>query len=222
MKNNIEKTRDWSFMSYASREELQPLLDAAEHWALVRHDKDEATPHWHILVHMSTTRASAGLIKLVDSDQNTFAQRLRTTRKDAYDYLDHHKEDGKAQYDSAEIESDDKGWWESQKTRKEQESAAEDECEQMIDDIINRVSMRQMARKYGKDFIKNHRAYRDFAFKVYSEEHDGNVPEWVDLVSDKELLRLKREHEEEVAFYCTKLEMITGKPWRSFSRSNSD
>lgn len=54
--------------------------------------------------------------------------------------------------------------------RKHQQEIRELEVDEMLNDIINKKPMRFLAKKYGKDFMKNHRAYREFASIVVLEE----------------------------------------------------
>lgn len=59
--------------------------------------------------------------------------------------------------------------------RKHQQEIRETEVDEMLNDIISKKSMRYLAKKYGKDFIKNHRAYREFASLVVLQETNNKA-----------------------------------------------
>lgn len=54
-------------------------------------------------------------------------------------------------------------------------AAASDDVEQQLNDIIAGLPLREMARKYGRDYIKNRRVYNDYAAMILCEE-TGTLP----------------------------------------------
>lgn len=54
--------------------------------------------------------------------------------------------------------------------RDEQKAETADDVEQQLQDILDGVSFRDMARKYGRDYIKNYKAYGEYALMMACEE----------------------------------------------------
>lgn len=169
-----EKTRFYSFkiVSYATREEIQPLLDSAKHWVCILHDRDEADNHYHVLATFHRELSFAQVRALVVSDQNTLVNPLNDWVGD-YEYLTHKNAPEKAQYDVADLESDSFVFW----ARKANVGMPDDDKNrEFVDDLLNgRLSYREMAYKYGRDYIRNFHAY-DY-FKTAVEFQEGRQPE---------------------------------------------
>lgn len=61
---------------------------------------------------------------------------------------------------------------------------AEEENAQLIDDILGKVSFREMARRYGRDYMKNYKVYREYCANILLEERGGDLDEALSLMGD--------------------------------------
>lgn len=193
MKKSSSATKFVSLITYARAVDVQRILaeksELLTYAFWIQHDKDEAEPHIHIVVGLVNSRkpneVSNWFKKCVNDEgvvQNTLAEPVISC-EDIVEYFTHTDENsiqkGKHQYTEEDIrvsigtleafreEKSDFQRYSEAKTKKE---AKEDECEQILDDIISGTSARTMARRYGRDFMKNHKAYREYAAMVILEE----------------------------------------------------
>lgn len=177
---------------------LQVKSSQIEHARYIYHYKEDKEPHIHLtLVTVEPRKLSAirGWFKeLTDSKgqvANTLSEELISTSA-MEDYFTHSDEKSlsdasKHQYLKEDIKVliGDTDTYLSTETRIEQnqrlaEDSAErefkkraataDDVEQQINDIIAGVPLRDMAKKYGRDYIKNRRAYNEYAAMVACEE----------------------------------------------------
>lgn len=208
-----KSARGYSFgiVSYASIEELQPLLKTAKHYAYILHDKDEGKDaHYHIYATFHTAKSFKGVCGLVESEQNTFAELLKGSADDLLSYFTHSNALNKYQYDASEIvyDNDSKYW-----SRGANKEAKEQENGQFLEDLLSAKSLREMAIKYGRDFMRNYQSYANFREAVRAEEmrdlekqldgqiasvnHYGEPVTWHMEVTEAErdLIAFKREEE---------------------------
>lgn len=193
MKESSSATKFVSLITYAKPEDVERILaekaEQMEHAFWIPHDKDEAAPHIHVVVGLVNSRkpneVSNWFKKCVNDEgvaQNTLAEPVISC-EDIVEYLTHEDEKsvqkGKHQYTQEDIRVSrgtieafrkEKTEFQRHAEAKAKQEAKEDECEQLLDDIIEGVSCRTMARKYGRDFMKNHKAYREYAAMVVLEE----------------------------------------------------
>lgn len=191
------KTTHVSLSTYATEEALTRVIrEKSEQLIFAEiayHDKDNKEPHRHINVQLVAPREPSDIAKwfktcLDDKGElaNTFAQETLEADK-AHEYLTHKNDDTKYQYSDEVVKVlyGDLNKYLSSETplqvakRKKTETAerkaqrAEDMAESvdnMLNDIIEGKPMRYMAKVYGRDYIKNRKAYHDFAGDVYMEE----------------------------------------------------
>lgn len=154
----------FKIVSYANYEEIQPLLDKAYHWVMIIHDQDEQDPHYHILATFKANRSFDSVRKLVVSEQNTFVQELADWTGD-FEYLTHSNDPKKHQYLPEELISDDIEFW--QRKAKEFQKGEDDFVHDLLDCSL---TFREMAIKYGRDYIRNFRHYEYFKECVYAQE----------------------------------------------------
>lgn len=205
-------TRDWSLSTYLPLEAVRELCkqDFIAHYAYILHDQDvkpDGTPkeaHTHILlrlVNRSTFKALERRIKRFTydyayqynvSEQNTFLERMQDP-DGAFKYLTHStreaREAGKHQYDMCEIVSDHLGYWRGDYTtgQAEKKNTALD----IITDIENGLTERQLLVRYGREYLINRRHYREFFDIMRNEERptavlvndDGEVVKQLDAKS---------------------------------------
>lgn len=159
------RSRQWSLVTYASVVEFSPLLAQCEHYAYIYHDKDGVEPHYHLLCVFKNPRALKGLQDTIKSDQNTLGEPVKSSLEEMYKYLTHERETDKVLYPKESIVCDSVGFWESLTA---EEGSITDS---MIDDILQGLPLRLLARRYGRDYMRNYKAYILFAHLVDAQEH---------------------------------------------------
>lgn len=72
-----------------------------------------------------------------------------------------------------------------------------DDVEELIDDMIKNLSWREMARKYGRDYMKNYKAYQQYALNVALEE-TGDIPQHLlfDKIEERQNIEIRKCCEE--------------------------
>lgn len=171
------------------QEYLQNRLDMlvnngyVNHYAYIQHDKDieidengnevKKPLHTHLLINFDQN-VSVKQIKeriLEYTEHNTFGQPLKDKRG-AYRYLTHKDNVDKYQYDESLIHSNDDYFKSFDKSLITSECKESDEINQMINDY-GTLSYRQLAIKYGRDFIKNFKAYEYYFNLIINQEQGG-------------------------------------------------
>lgn len=168
MKN--ERYYNWSLITYASPDEFQLLLEKCTHYAYIYHDKDDNENHYHVICVFQNQRTLSAIKRDINSTQNTLGQKVNSL-SDMFHYLTHDEEEGKEIYPIENVVCDDLYYWTHLDNVKDDSA----DIEQMIDDIINGVHYRILARKYGRDYVKNHVVYESFAERVYRQEVLGEI-----------------------------------------------
>lgn len=64
----------------------------------------------------------------------------------------------------------------------------------LVDDILSGVSFREMARRYGRDYMKNYKVYREYCSCILLEENGGDLDEALSLMGDP-ILKAQRDRE---------------------------
>lgn len=180
--------------TYATDKQFKSALSSKKEFlrnlSYIVHDKDEGRdPHIHAVLtlteSMQLKRVCGWFKKCTDFKgqiANTFAEELLSA--DAMiDYLTHTEQEGKHQYLDTEIKvlegiQDARGHLKGKndiarenKERKEARKAeTEEDNESFLNDLIAQKPRREMAKKYGRDYMKNHKAYAEFAGLVVLEE----------------------------------------------------
>lgn len=159
----------FSIVSYADLSELSPLLSSCRHYVYILHDKDVnedsslRSPHFHILCTFTQNKSFNSVASLVVSSQNTFVQQLQDVGG-AFTYLTHQNNPEKFQYNADDLVSDNLDYWLDKIPEYENKSSKNDE---FVDDLLSdNFDVVAMARKYGRDFIKNLNRYESFRFRV--------------------------------------------------------
>lgn len=188
----------WCVITYAKPKDFQRLLDSAMHWAYAYHDKDwrfsdegekiPKEPHYHVLLAFENEQSLKQLKERIDSTQNVFGQRLhnkaqgKESVRGIWDYLTHRDEDPNEKfiYDESIRISDDLSYWEKRCQKELLSTATNDSFfEDLLSDDFN---LKDMGRKYGRDFIKNHRSYLEYRRNTLQEqEYLHNKELWQEL-----------------------------------------
>lgn len=167
---NIHKARARQFFirTYLKPEEFEPITKAAKNWAYILHDKDGGEQHYHIIAVFKNARTEDGIRAIIPNTQQTRIEIVKNGIEACYRYLTHEDNPEKHNYSKDEIQSNGKGYFEE--NRADNETA-----EQIIDDILQGLSLRELARRYGRDFMKNWRKYIEFARAVMAQEDGEHI-----------------------------------------------
>ena len=171
------KTRFFSLVTYASEKQIQKVLQthvkSVRAFCYILHDKDESTPHYHIILRTHSTWTSVQLRKwfngLSDKDKkiiNTFCE----PANDLYalkEYLTHSddesKTNGKHEYSQSDIK--DFGIWDIIPKKDSYDDAYE-----IVNEILLGRSYRELVRRYGVKFLYHWEKYADVAGEIRQEE----------------------------------------------------
>lgn len=160
----------WGFISYGTPEEFAPLLSRAKHWCYILHNKDDKEPHYHILARFPTEMSLSACRKLQNGTQNLLGKMLKSiiVQMKMTAYLTHDTEKarkaGKFIYAIDEVVyKPNDNYWENQFDKEAQKEDNEATNESFVNDLLAPdLSVKEMAIKYGRDFIKNFNSYMAF------------------------------------------------------------
>ena len=159
--------RFYSFrvVTYNTNEsDFQPLLDKAFKYAWILHDKDKTDPHIHILCTFKQNKSFDNVRKMIEGEQNTFVQQMKDKYQD-FLYLTHSEDFDKALYEESAVHCNDTSFFQ----RGIKKSVDNEEF--VVDLLDSKMTYRQKAIKYGRDYIRNFRTYERFAHKIRQEEN---------------------------------------------------
>ena len=174
MSKNKSKLSDrgqfFTVVFYCQLDELKRAIARAEQYAFIFHDKDEEDYHYHLLLRYTYQRTVSAVMRDFVSYSNVFVEVLRDIQG-SLDYLTHANDPEKYQYSTERIIYSEFGYWDrlffGQKNKKA------DEMEEFVDDLIlyarDKISNREMAIKYGRDFIRNRCSYYEFGVLVHND-----------------------------------------------------
>lgn len=160
----------WGFISYATPEEFAALLSRAKHWCYIQHNQDDCEPHYHILARFSTQMSLSACRKLQLGTQNLLGKKLKslTAQIKMTAYLTHDTEKarkaGRHIYGIDEVVyKPNDNYWVKQFDKEAQREDNEATNESFVNDLLAPdLSVKDMAIKYGRDFIKNFNSYMAF------------------------------------------------------------
>ena len=190
MKQSNPMSRDFSLSTYLPQRAVKELCcqDWIAHYAYIVHDKDvneDGTPkqaHVHILLRTVERLSFSSIQRRInrftydfyygteEEKQNTFIEFTQDI-DDAFRYLTHSTEEArkanKYQYDSYAIVSDNIGYW-----RGDYSSVASKKnvALDIINDIENGLSERQLLTRYGREYLINRSKYKEFFYAMVEEE----------------------------------------------------
>lgn len=174
--------------TYASTEEVERLLEVLnpDEYAYIVHDKDvnkdgtPKEPHIHLLMYKKSTFR---LTKLFTFTEQATRVEVPRSKKYAYEYLTHKNDPDKTSYPVDAVHEYHKGANTFSVTPQE---ARENRNLELLDDIGN-LTRRQMAEKYGSDYIKNYRRYEEFMSVVERDETQEKCAKLVEELKDTTL-----------------------------------
>lgn len=190
MKQCNPMTRDFSLSTYLPLQAVKDLCTQnwISHYAYITHDSDtneDGTPkqvHTHILLRTVERLSFNAIQRRInrfaydyyygsgETVQNTFIEFTQDV-DDAFRYLTHSTEqarlDGKFQYDSLDIVSDNIGYWrgEYSSTANKNNNALD-----IITDMENGLTERQLLVRYGREYLINRSKYKEFLFAMVEQE----------------------------------------------------
>lgn len=174
VKNMSEKRAyNWRLVSYASEEEIKEFCKKyGSKWEYIYHDKDikedgsPKEPHYHINITLKEWKSRKKICELIESEYNTFGIEM-TDKEKAHRYLTHEDNPEKYQYDKELIKSNFK--WKDSKGEK---ASNEDFIKIAMD---KNLSYREKGIILGKDYMKNHKAYTSYMYKIEAEESESGI-----------------------------------------------
>lgn len=166
--DDYTKVRRMSLQLYCSPDRWGGVLLNAKHFAYILHDKDinpdgtPKTPHYHLLLVFDNARYRNGVRNLFDldgTDDTTINFQKMVNTSQAFQYLRHNtskaQKEGKHLYDPSEVVCDDINFWEEITTPDTTPN------EDFLSDLEN-LGAKDMALRYGRDYIKNYQRYDTF------------------------------------------------------------
>lgn len=176
----LERSRNWSIIVYNYNPlELSIYLQQCEwclHYALIEHtndvQEDGKTPkkaHIHVLLNVNSAVSLNWLTTRIYKIKGLDGEIIGETMSDKYmmyRYLTHKDDTDKFQYNEDQILSNDFDYF------KKQFNDKENDVESLINDILDGRSFRSLCIKYGRDYMKNYKAYNECA-KIISCQETG-------------------------------------------------
>lgn len=149
------------------------LKDCVEHYAVITHDKDESSPHTHVLIKFYRNERIAP--KLVEYLHCDYVSSCEKQVKVKFNYLTHNsdncRKEGKYQYDMSEVLTDDINFFNSYVDSTVDNTNGYD----VVSDILDNLTERELVIKYGRDYIYHRKQYREIVSAIRYEE-DLNHP----------------------------------------------
>lgn len=171
------RTRLWAIIAYPTEADLFRLKmsDRIHSYAYIIHDKDvlpDGSPkekHAHILLSLANSRTFTQVLgwlkrEVICSGCNIFAQPIRN-RESAERYLTHADNPEKYQYPKEHIVTDNALYWEEPGDTSGE--SPEESNERFLHDLMS-CNPIELARRYGRDYIKNFDRYHGFARAFYN------------------------------------------------------
>lgn len=169
------RTTLWSIVTYPTEADLFRLgiENRIRTYAYIRHDKDiledgtPKEPHYHVLLSLVDTKAQQQVVNWLKrevfcSGCNVLAQPIKS-RASAWRYLCHLDNPEKVQYSPDEIQTNKRAYWERPETMGADKEAAN---AFFLHDLMT-LSPVELARRYGRDYIKNFDRYHAFVRAFY-------------------------------------------------------
>lgn len=186
-----KQSRQWALVTYVDESVIERVLDSKSamirHYAYILHDEDGVEPHRHVVLQLYSPCAQTTVInwfRAADVDGkpvNTLAEPA-TAIDSLYNYLTHSDDvsiaSGKHLYDAADIVCDDPAQFAPA-------ASSQDSAAMALSDLLDgRLTLRECALKYGRDFIYHYSSYRQLLSDIRYEEESGQK------ISDCEVSKL--------------------------------
>lgn len=159
----------WIVTYHTNKAIIDDFVSNCFKYAYILHDKDDTDPHYHILCSFKQNKSFESVRQLFPSGQNTIVKRL-VDKFGSYSYLSHQFEPDKFHYNPSDIVCNDLNYFVERTT-----NAIDNDA--FISDLMpdSGLSYRDLAIKYGRDFIRNFKSYLAFAMMVYRQENNMSL-----------------------------------------------
>lgn len=188
MSKQIQQQRAYNFFVRTYLDEVQMRDIIEQHqgelkaWAYMLHDKDvfeekdnkekagqPKEKHFHLVIACRSQHTVSGIqrwFKARDQDGKDINTHVEITadKEGSYQYLWHKNDPEKAQYNKEKVVGWNKEFFE------ENAGNGEDNVYMALQDILNGVPCRELARRYGRDVILHYGAIKSFAYAIQEEE----------------------------------------------------
>lgn len=157
---------------------IKSFCDKTFKYAYALHDKDDKSPHYHIVCSFKRNLSYNQVRKMFPDNQNTFIEQCFDRYK-SYEYLTHKNNPDKFQYSQDIISTNDKKYFINNKLCDNLERV------EFLSDIeFKRLSEREMFFKYGRDYIKNRSVYKNFvSICIHDDlERERGYPDFCELI----------------------------------------
>lgn len=186
-----KESKALSISTYAQEEQILKIFESKQTqilgFAYIFHDKDVSEPHRHVVVVLKRSRKQQEVLNWFKKCTDDKGERCNTRlqpiacMRGLEEYLTHSDDEsiklGKHQYNEQDIKvlKDEELFdyvtdYDKSLEREKVKEEKADEVESLIDDIISGVPLREMARRYGRDYMKNASSYRKYSADVVLEE----------------------------------------------------
>lgn len=209
--NEVQEARNFFIRTYLAESEVKEFIRqlSVAKWAYIRHDeRDNKEPHIHLLLRLNNRTSKKSIerkLKLFSMGKDggkdcNFNCQICEDLNNAFLYLTHEslsaRQEKKALYNAEDIRTNDFGYFRGNYSSAEEkvECSTENTAYQILNDIEKGVSLRDMAKRYGREYIINRRHYEDFAYAMRIEEGELLKPKTKQQTL-KRLYDLEREYE---------------------------
>lgn len=168
-----QKDRFYKFaiVTYNSIEAVQEFVKQCDNYFYILHDRDETDDHIHIACTMRQQKSFKWIREAIKGDQNTLVEEL-IDGKAYYQYVTHINEEHKAEYSEDEIVTNNRKLY-----KPETEETNRKENLEFIEDILGEMTKKELGIKYGRDYMKNMKAYDSYREAVKHEEATAHIAE---------------------------------------------
>lgn len=186
-KDEVKRSRNHSLITYLNKTDIENVLQKhlidIKDYAYICHDKDVSKQgtlkaiHFHIVLHLYNPKSTnvvrswfydTSLFSSLKPIPNTLSQPVIDI-DGILDYLTHCNQPDKYQYDKSLIITNNLDWLDTPT-----EDDKDSKSYSIVQDILEGCSMRQLAFRYGREFIINHKVYMDFASLILTEDKSND------------------------------------------------
>lgn len=175
----VSRYYSFSLTSYHTLQQIQDFCSTTSKYAYAFHDKDPCEPHFHILCVFKQNLSFTQIKNKMPDTANIFIEPLHD-RFAAFRYLTHKDNPDKYQYPDSIVQTNALSYF-SEKDSKQID------VDTLLTDLspYSVLTLRELAVKYGRDFIKNYSSYKDYAKKVHIQENciERGYAENIELLS---------------------------------------
>lgn len=177
---------NWLIVTYLNEDDLHRVLESKldkgiiTQYAYINHDRDVTKDgelkkaHRHCIILCKSPVLGSRLqnwfkgLNDEGGDSNTLIEKLKS-KKGAFAYLTHENNPEKYQYSREEIICSDDDYFDNL------EGKDTDKSWETLEDLLNGMSLKDCAKKYGRDFIIHYSAYRTLANDIIYQEEKNHI-----------------------------------------------